>query len=84
MIERYTEIRIWCGNDYGYSIEDSYKDVGGDGLTISAFEVVDRVPKPYKHICFGLEEGVAVMSAMFDLLPKNLQEKFLEEKQKSL
>jgi hypothetical protein len=46
--------------------------------------VVDRVPKPYKNICFSHEEGVEVMSAMFDLLPRNLQEKFLEQKNKSL
>lgn len=70
MIEQYTEIKIFTHRDYGYSVEDYHKEVGGDGITIESFEFIGGEKKSIKMICLDEESAVLVAEAILKLCKK--------------
>ena len=74
MPEITNQVRIQSHTDYFYTVEDTHLDVGGEGCTISCWELpsgVNMSEKRVQHICINEDEALAVASAIYKLFKKN-------------
>ena len=71
-IEITNQVRIQKHQDFWYTVEDTYLDVGSDGCTISYWEFDnEKRDKRIRHICMEKEEALAVASAILKLFKVN-------------
>ena len=63
-IEITNQVRIQSSENYWYTVEDTYLDVGGEGFTISYWEDNGGQEKRVTYICLPTEEGLAVADAI--------------------
>ena len=76
MPEITNQVRIQSYSEYWYTAEDTHLDVGGEGCTISYWELpsgVNMSEKRVQHICMNREEALAVASAIYKLFKKELK-----------
>ena len=74
MPEITNQVRIQSHTDYFYTVEDTHLDVGGEGCTISCWELpsgVNMSEKRVQHICMNEDEALAVADAIYKLFKKN-------------
>jgi hypothetical protein len=62
------QVRIQSDTDYWYTVEDTFIDVGCDGLTISYWEAKDG--KRGDYVCIGKESALAIADAIYKLFKK--------------
>lgn len=67
-IEIYNSVRIQEHSDYWHTVEDTYVDVGSEGITIAYHE--DKRGE-VTHMCFNNEVALAVADAIYTLLGKD-------------
>jgi hypothetical protein len=71
-IEITNQVRIQKHQDFWYTVEDTYLDVGSDGCTISYWEFdKEKGDKRIRHICMGKEESLAIASVIYKLFGDN-------------
>ncbi len=67
-IEIYNSVRIQDDPDFWYTVEDTYVDVGCEGITI-AYHEDDR--GEINHMCFSNEIALAIADAIYKLAGKD-------------
>ena len=65
-----TQICIQPETDYWFTVEDTYLDLGTDGLTISYWSLRDGKEERIMHICMDEPEALAVADAIYKLFKK--------------
>ena len=75
-MEIYTEIKIFTGPDYGYSVEDYHKDVGGDGITIESFDYISGQKQNCLRVCMDKKSAIEVAKAILKICDKNKPSKY--------
>ena len=74
MPEITNQVRIQSYSEFWYTAEDTHLDVGGEGCTISYWELpsgVNTSEKRINHICMNRDEALAVADAIYKLFKKN-------------
>ena len=74
MPEITNQVRIQSYSEYWYTAEDTHLDVGGEGCTISYWELpsgVNTSEKRINHICMNRDEALAVADAIYKFFKKN-------------
>lgn len=66
-LEKYKEIKIFPNVDYGYSVEDSHKDVGCEGITIESFDWIKGNKESVHRVCLDRESALEVADAIYEL-----------------
>lgn len=66
-IEKYKEIKIFPSSDYGYSVEDFHKEVGGVGITIESFDLIKCKRENIHRVCMDKESAVEIAKAILEL-----------------
>jgi hypothetical protein len=70
-LEITNQVRIQSYSDYWYTVEDTYLDVGGEGITISYWEnSKDEGDKRVTHICMNEDEALSIADAIYKFFKK--------------
>ena len=64
------QIRIQPEPEYWYTIEDFYFDEGGDGLTISCWDIGNGEESRVSHVWIEQTAALAVADAIYKLFKK--------------
>jgi len=64
------QIRIQSESDYWFTVEDVYLGLGGDGLTISYWELRNGKESRVKHISIDESSALVVADTIYKLFKK--------------
>ena len=65
-----TQIRIQTERDYWFTVEDIYLDLGGDGLTISYWDLRDGKEERVNYICIDGSLALTLADSIYKLFKK--------------
>lgn len=71
-IEITNQVRIQQDEDFWYTVEDTYLDVGCDGCTISYWVYdVEKGDKRVRHICMSEEQALCIADTIYKFFKKD-------------
>lgn len=66
-MDKYIEYKFFPDEEYGFSVEDYRKDVGGDGITIESFDFIEGKKENILYVCMSKEEAIEIANAILEL-----------------